>query len=378
LLAGAAVAAPPEIVLVRRVVMPAETFAGGPPAGQYEDMGGYGRRLDRPRFAHQPVQGISSIKPGPRRGTWWALSDNGFGSKWNSLDYRTCIYLFDERLQLLKRIELRDPQRRFPHRLILEADPARPLTGGDIDPESLLVMADGTFWIGDEIGPWLLHFSAAGHLLAPPVATVVADLGTLRSPNHPEVLAGRAAANVRASGGFEGLAASGRGAALRFYALLEKPLPAEADPHDLRLLEFDPRQQRWTGRWWRYRLNSPQFGVGELASTPGGALLALEHDNLLGAEARTKIVFQLPDPNAAPQGTTLDKTPLIDLLALADPHHLGGPADVFRFSYVSLESVYALDANNWLVVNDNDFPASGGRGQSAPNPTEWLWLRRRE
>lgn len=365
-------------MLVRRVVMPAETFAGGPPAGQYEDMGGYGRRLDRPRFASQPVQGISSIKPGPRRGTWWALSDNGFGSKWNSLDYRTCIYLFDERPQLLKRIELRDPRRRFPHRLILEADPARPLTGGDIDPESLVVMADGTFWIGDEIGPWLLHFSAAGYLLAPPVATVVADLGTLRSPNHPEVLAGRAAANVRASGGFEGLAASGRGAALRFYALLEKPLPAEADPHDLRLLEFDPRQQQWTGRWWRYRLNSPQFGVGELASTPDGALLALEHDNLLGAEARTKIVFQLPEPNTAPQGTNLEKTPLIDLLALADPNHLGGPADVFRFSYVSLESVQALDANNWLVVNDNDFPASGGRGQSTPNPTEWLWLRRRD
>ncbi len=363
-------------MLVRRVVMPAETFAGGPPTGQYEDQGSYGLRLDRPRFAQQPVQGISSIKPGPRRGTWWALSDNGFGSKWNSLDYRTCIYLFDERLQLLKRIELRDPQRRFPHRLILEADAARPLTGGDIDPESMVVMADGTFWIGDEIGPWLLHFSAAGHLLAAPVATVVADLGTLRSPNHPEVLAGRASANVRASGGFEGLAASGRGAALKLHALLEKPLPTESDQHNLRLLEFDPRQLQWTGRWWRYRLNSPLFGAGELASTPDGGLLALEHDNLQGDAARTKMIFQLPNPNPAAQGAILEKSPLIDLLALADPDHLAGPASVFRFPYQSLESVYALDARNWLVVNDNNFPASGGRGQSTPNPTEWLWLRR--
>ena len=363
-------------MLVRRVVMPAETFAGGPPTGQYEDKGGYGQRLDRPRFARQPVQGISSIKPGPRRGTWWALSDNGFGSKWNSLDYRTCIYLFDERLRLLKRIELRDPRRRFPHALILEADPARPLTGGDIDPESMVVMADGTFWIGDEIGPWLLHFSAAGYLLAPPVETVVADLGTLRSVNHPVVLAGRASANVRASGGFEGLAASGHGATVKLYALLEKPLPAESDQRDLRLLEFDPRQRQWTGRWWRYRLNSPLFGVGELAGTPAGALLALEHDNLQGDAARTKMIFQLPDPEPVPPGTILQKSPLIDLLALADPDHLAGPTAVFRFPYVSLESVHALDAHNWLVVNDNDFPASGGRGQSTPNPTEWLWIRR--
>ena len=30
-------------------------------------------------------------------------------------------------------------------------------------------MPDDTFWIGDEIGPWLLHFSVDGELLGPPV-----------------------------------------------------------------------------------------------------------------------------------------------------------------------------------------------------------------
>ncbi len=51
----------------------------------------------QPRFESQPVQGVSSIKPGPTAGAWWALSDNGFGGKWNSPDYRLCIYLFDVR-----------------------------------------------------------------------------------------------------------------------------------------------------------------------------------------------------------------------------------------------------------------------------------------
>ena len=73
------------------------------------------------------MQGVSSIKPGPTPGAWWALSDNGFGSKWNSSDYRLCIYLFDvrprteagtdSRTALQAVIELSDPAKFFPWRL---------------------------------------------------------------------------------------------------------------------------------------------------------------------------------------------------------------------------------------------------------------------
>jgi glycerophosphoryl diester phosphodiesterase len=28
-----------------------------------------------------------------------------------------------------------------------------------------------------------------------------------------------------------------------------------------------------------------------------------------------------------------------------------------------------------LVVNDNNFPATGGRSSTARDPTEWIWLR---
>ena len=34
------------------------------------------------------------------------------------------------------------------------------LTGADFDIESLRVAPDGTLWIGDEFGPFLLHFDA--------------------------------------------------------------------------------------------------------------------------------------------------------------------------------------------------------------------------
>ena len=143
------------------------------------------------------MQGVSSIKPGPTAGAWWALSDNGFGRKWNSSDYRLCIYLFDvrprteagpdSRTALQAVIELSDPAKFFPWRLAEESTPERFLTGADADPESLVAMPDETFWIGDEIGPWLLHFSVDGELLAPPVELP----DHVRSVDHPLVLAQR-------------------------------------------------------------------------------------------------------------------------------------------------------------------------------------------
>jgi hypothetical protein len=39
------------------------------------------------------------------------------------------------------------------------------LNGINFDPESMQRTNDGTYWIGDEFGPYLLHFSADGVLL---------------------------------------------------------------------------------------------------------------------------------------------------------------------------------------------------------------------
>src|SRR5262245_24295753 len=76
-------APPPPVELIGYVTMPAGGFRGGPPSGQFDNEG---RRAAAPRFDSQPVQGVSSIKPGPTSGVWWALSDNGYGRKWNSWD----------------------------------------------------------------------------------------------------------------------------------------------------------------------------------------------------------------------------------------------------------------------------------------------------
>ena len=56
----------------------------------------------------------------------------------------------------------------------------RLLTGADFDVESIARMDDGTSWVGEEFGRYLLHFDAQGVLLRPPVRHPV-----LRSPQNP-------------------------------------------------------------------------------------------------------------------------------------------------------------------------------------------------
>ena len=367
---------PADVTLIGRAVMPAATFAPGPPSGRYGDAT---LRAATAPFASQPVQGISSIKPGPSTNTWWALSDNGFGTKWNSSDYRLALYLFrashDSReVELLRRIELRDPQRQFPYRLTEESDSARPLTGADVDPESLVVLPDGTFWIGDEFGPWLLHFSANGDLLEPPYEF---DEGhaqpALRSLHHPRVLAGLATATVRASSGFEGLVLSNDGRHL--LAMLEKP-PLGAALNLAPILEFDLAQRRYTGRQWFYELERADHVVRELARHEGSALLVIENDDLQGDAAAFKRIYRL-DLDHTPAGERIAKELRVDLLSIGDPRGLGpqGASARFRFPFFTVEAVHALDPRTLLVVNDNNFPSRGARGTDLPNDTEWIWLR---
>jgi hypothetical protein len=78
--------------------------------------------------------------------------------------------------------------------------------------ESFRLAPDGTFWFGDEFGPFLLHTDTTGVLLGPPIA-----LPGVRSPQHPTL--GTEAPNLPRSGGFEGMALTADGRAL--LAILE-------------------------------------------------------------------------------------------------------------------------------------------------------------
>ncbi|MEZ6184018.1 MAG: esterase-like activity of phytase family protein [Planctomycetota bacterium] len=181
--------------------LPADRFAAGPSCGQALGTAPINGRT--PPFAEQPLQGISALARGEQPGTYLALSDNGFGAQENSADYLLRLYTlrpqFKTReggsgaLEVLGTITLHDPDGHvaFPivHALCCAE---RPLTGADFDVESLQRTPDGTLWLGDEFGPFLLHADASGKLLEPPIPVTGPDGERLRSPQNPELEEGAA------------------------------------------------------------------------------------------------------------------------------------------------------------------------------------------
>ena len=93
-------------------------------------------------------------------------------------------------------ISFSDPDRLIGFPIVNENTTERLLTGGDIDPESLQVDRHGDLWVGDEFGPWILHFDAEGRLLEAPIPMP----GDLMSPNNPHLPAGHAATQPNSRG----------------------------------------------------------------------------------------------------------------------------------------------------------------------------------
>ncbi|MEM6285648.1 MAG: esterase-like activity of phytase family protein [Bacteroidota bacterium] len=372
-----------EATLVGFARLPADTFAGGPPSGQYGD----GVRGEAPRFPAQPVQGFSGVQLADSCGAFWALSDNGFGAKGNSVDYRLQLHriapAFETAasgpgtIRVLESVGLTDPDGHVPFPIANEGSADRPLTGWDVDPEAVARLPDGSFWIGDEFGPFLLHVGPDGVVLGPPVATPDGRGGEVRSPQHPALVAsgpgpGEASrATIRASGGFESLALAPGGD--RLWALLEGPVAG--DPEGLlRLYTFDLDRRAFADSVRFYPLDQPDHLTGDMAVLNEREVLVIERDARQGAEAQTKRLYRVDLASADDRGV-LRKELVVDLLDLRNPHRLGGFGPRFRFPYVTVEGVLALDAQTVLVLNDNNYRSTGGRGPDVVDATEVILVR---
>lgn len=383
---------PPYVTLAGFAVLPADTFAPGPPSGFA--IAPTNNRT--PPFPNQPVQGVSAILP-KWNGNYLAMSDNGFGSKGNSADYRLRWYELTPdfaagTVRVAGYSELRDPNNQVPFPIV-NTSLDRVLTGADFDLESFRQAPDGTFWFGDEFGPFLLHTDAAGNLLEPPIPTpypaalapFTRGLPFIQSPENPafnalpDQNARVAAANLPTSRGFEGMALNTSGTKL--YPLLEGAL--FDDPVRTRLLiqEFDLASKRYTGNFWFYPLSNPGHAIGDMTAINDNEMLVIERDGNEGANAAFKRIYKIDIRNAAPDGT-LRKELLVDLLAITDvdgittaaPGVVGfGP--VFSFPFVTIEAVYPIDANTLLVTNDNNYPFSSGRRPgTAPDDNEFILI----
>ena len=180
-------------VLVGRAVLPADTFAPGPTSGQFIGEGPINGVLP-PFIGEQPVQGFSAVLK-KDDGTFYVMSDNGFGSKENSRDYNLRVYTIKPEFERSAGgagtisvegfFELKDPDDLVPFPIVNEWTSERILTGADFDIESMQKASDGTFWFGDEFGPFLIHTDSDGVLIDAPIPLPDFEGAIIKSPQSP-------------------------------------------------------------------------------------------------------------------------------------------------------------------------------------------------
>ncbi len=144
---------------------------------------------------------------------------------------------------------------------------------------------DGSFWIGEEFGPFLLHVDATGTLLAPPVPFVGG-----KSPQNPFLQPGETA-NVRASRGFEAMAGSRDGRFL--YPITEGAFVDDPDQRRRTIYEFDTATGAYTGRTWAYQTHQDANVIGDAFLTGKRELLVIERDDFQGAASVMKRVYRI-------------------------------------------------------------------------------------
>lgn len=371
-----------------------------------------GKSADRPTgmsvpINGQPRQGHSGIKR-MADGTYWVLTDNVYGNKVNSPD--SMLYLTQYGIDFktgkaepLKTVFFHDPDKIIPFHIINESSAKRYLTGSDFDPESFQ-FADGALWVGDEFGPYLIKMDLDGKVLA--LFETQVDGKKVVSPDHYQVTtpgkpADKVSFQVNRSKGFEGMASSPDGSKL--YPMLEGVLWNEEkqDYENIdgkraaRILEFDVKNQQWTGRGWLYVFEDNQNAIGDFNMIDDTHGLIIERDNGEGTAdkacaegatdttncfsnlAKFKRVYRI-EFSAKNQGTPVDKQAYIDLMNIKDPEGVAKKPlnnGVFTFPFFTIENVDVVDNEHIIVGNDNNYPFSSSREPNQADDNEFILLR---
>jgi hypothetical protein len=374
-------AEPAGPVLVGRAVLPVQTYAGPPPSGAFVVPGaGTINGITFPLPA-QPVEGFSAIIDGRQPGEVLAMPDNGFGGKANSVDFLIRAYYLRPDFKTAEGgsgdievgdfISFRDPDHLIGFPIVNEDSSSRLLTGGDIDPESLQRGRNGELWVGDEFGPWILHFDSTGTLLDPPFAIP----GGLMSPSNP--LLNGAPATHPNSRGLEAMAITPNRSYL--YAALEGATLTDADQSRRYVFEFSTIDEAFTGRVLQYRTEAPGYLLADMSALDNHRIVVIERDAGRGLTATFRRVYGVDLRETDPSGF-LDKSMLVDLTSIPDPGLVSLPAihpgdlglgNPFWVMCESVEAIHLIAGHQIMVGCDNNLPNSG-RNPALADDSEFI------
>ncbi|MFI2362774.1 esterase-like activity of phytase family protein [Promicromonospora sp. NPDC019610] len=357
--------------LAGRATLSADYLADGPPSGAAASPGN-GRQGP---WDGQVIPGFSAMVDN-HDGTFWAQPDNGFGAKGNSADFLLRNYLVrpqwdtnrrgsgDGEIEVLDLIGYNDRNDVLDVDIVNEDTEERLLTGADFDIESLVRAADGTFWVGEEFGPFLLHFDADGTLLEAPYA-----FPDGKSPGNPYLEPGETP-NVGSSRGFEAMAGIGR----YLYPVVEGALANDTDPRRRWIYQFDTRRGEYTGKRWAYQTDQPADVIGDAYATGRDTMLLIERDDFEGDQAVTKRVYEI-DLGTTDRDGFVRKELVVDALRIDNPRGIDagegyGLGDTFALPVQSFETVLFVDKDTLLIGNDNNYPGNDARVTGTPDDTE--------
>ncbi len=387
-----AAASPPEPTLEGRAVLPVETYAPGPPSGSFFA----GQTINGISFPtpSQPVEGFSAVLSGRRPGEFLAMPDNGFGAKANSRDFLIRAYYIEPDFKTANGgtgavtvkdfIQFRDPNGVIGFPIVNAATTARLLTGADIDPESMQRAKNGDLWVGEEFGPWVLHFDATGVLLEPPFPVPghlvqLPPSENLMSPNNP-FLVPPATATQPNSRGFEAMSSTPDGKHL--YPILEGATVRDTDTRRRFMLEFDIAAGGFTGQVWQYHTEQPGYMVADMWALDQYRMVVIERDGGRGVAALFRNVYLIDRRDVGPDGF-LVKHKAVDLTAIHDPNLISLPpihagdvrlGDPFGVACESIEAIHVIDGERLLLGCDNNFPNTG-RNPSLADDNEFIVVK---
>ncbi|HEV8391316.1 MAG TPA: esterase-like activity of phytase family protein [Dongiaceae bacterium] len=256
-----------------------------------------------------------------------------------------------------------------------------PFDPNGLDTEGLVRLKDGTFWIGEEYGPSLVHVAADGKIIERLVpAGLEGDLSGATykvTGSLPSILMKR-----QLNRGIEGIALAPDESAL--YAIVQNPLAnPDADAYKTavatRILKLDLKSQQVVGEFV-YTLDPAEsfkndksdkqsdVRISELSAVGVDRLIVLERiakttklhaidlgnaTNILGTDwdkAETSpSLEQLAAPDLAAKGIT----PVVKKLWLDSSDYAELPEKV--------EGVAIVDGNQLVLINDDDFGIEGAK-----------------
>ena len=253
-----------------------------------------------------------------------------------------------------------------------------PYNADNVDLEGIVRLSDGTFWIGEEMGPSVAHVSADGRILK---RYVPSDAGEDYKGAEAEIVASLPAVLSKRQGnrGIESIAISPDEAFL--YYIMQNPL-ANPDAKTFQNAKNSRvfKQERATGKLmgeYVYQLDDPRsFGLdpSDKQSDPRiSELTALGTDRLLVLE-RTEGTTKLYEITLAGAtnilGTKWDEVATSP--SLEQENELGKLSIVavkktLRFDTakdmkdapVKIEGVAFLGDGTMVLINDNDFAITG-------------------